>query len=155
MSRRQPVEQSVSHRTGTHIPSRTRQLQVVVPEMSLADSIGDLEERIPELTAAICLDAIGAAARLSAALAAHHTALATERLLLRPSPSLELLDAREAALRLRVSLPTVYRLARAGELPSIKIGKDLIRFDAAALARFVSARTAPDGTHPNAGCGKV
>jgi excisionase family DNA binding protein len=39
----------------------------------------------------------------------------------------QLLEAAEVAIKLRVSLSTVYRLARAGELRSHRFGKGVIR----------------------------
>jgi excisionase family DNA binding protein len=48
----------------------------------------------------------------------------------------DLLNAAEAARRLRLSVPHVYTLAAAGSLPSIKLGR-AVRFEEVAVDRFI------------------
>jgi excisionase family DNA binding protein len=51
-----------------------------------------------------------------------------------------LLNVREAAVYLGVTVDTVYRMARLRTLPSVKVGRAL-RFDVKALERFVEEHT--------------
>jgi excisionase family DNA binding protein len=51
------------------------------------------------------------------------------------------LSAKQAAKRLGLSQPTIYRLAGRGELPAVRVG-DAVRFDPADLARFVEGKKA-------------
>lgn len=48
----------------------------------------------------------------------------------------DLLNAAEAAKRLGLSVPHVYTLAAAGDLPSIKFGR-AVRFEESAVERFI------------------
>ena len=50
----------------------------------------------------------------------------------------EALDAQEAAALLNAHVETVRRLARRGEIPSFKLGKDW-RFDEKALLRWIES----------------
>jgi excisionase family DNA binding protein len=140
MTRKQSAEQSVSHRRGRGILREPKTLRSAVPQVSLAETVVELEARVPQLNAEACLEAIAALARLNAALATRHSSLSTEERRAEPEASLDLIDAKAAARRLGVSLPTLYRLARGGELPTVRIGRDLIRFSPAALAEFVGGR---------------
>lgn len=54
-------------------------------------------------------------------------------------PADQVLDASEAALLLKVSTKTVLRLARAGELPARKVGREW-RFETSALLDHVAGR---------------
>jgi excisionase family DNA binding protein len=51
-----------------------------------------------------------------------------------------LLNVREVAVYLGVTVDTVYRMARLRTLPSVKVGRAL-RFDVKALERFVEEHT--------------
>ena len=51
-----------------------------------------------------------------------------------------LLTVQEAAGILRLSLPTLYRLVKAGELPAYRIGKLRLAFKADDLIRYVNER---------------
>lgn len=53
-----------------------------------------------------------------------------------------LLDIDEAARVLSVHPATLYRWARARRVPSIRIGACVLRFDPAALRRFLDAHSA-------------
>lgn len=48
-----------------------------------------------------------------------------------------LLKVGAVAERLGLSVPHTYRLAAAGELPCVRIGEKSIRFEEAAVARFI------------------
>ena len=52
----------------------------------------------------------------------------------------ELLKVGAAAVRLGISIPHTYRLAKTGELPCVRIGPKVVRFEEAALDRFIRAR---------------
>jgi excisionase family DNA binding protein len=52
-----------------------------------------------------------------------------------------LLDINQAAERLAVHPMTLYRWARAGRVPAIRIGARVLRFDSRALERFISANS--------------
>jgi excisionase family DNA binding protein len=54
----------------------------------------------------------------------------------------QVLDASGAALLLKVSTKTVLRLARAGELPARKVGREW-RFETSALLDHVAGRLSP------------
>ena len=54
--------------------------------------------------------------------------------------SVRLLDVSEAADRLRVSVPWIYKAARERRIPVTRIGRSL-RFDPAALDRFIGRST--------------
>ena len=60
------------------------------------------------------------------------------------------MDPREAAHYLRVSLTTVLRLVRAGELPHTRVGRS-IRFRPADLDGYLEAKTTPAGGKPEPG----
>ena len=55
------------------------------------------------------------------------------------APQRELLTVQEAATRMRVSVPTVRRLIRRGDLPAVQLGRKgaSIRVDAAELDRWL------------------
>lgn len=55
------------------------------------------------------------------------------------------LDTREAAAYLAVEPPTVYRLARSGELPHVRVGRSL-RFRVEDLNRYLEERTSRNWT---------
>jgi excisionase family DNA binding protein len=55
---------------------------------------------------------------------------------LRSEAEKDLLNAAEAARRLRLSVPHVYTLAAAGTLPSVKLGR-AVRFRPADVDRFI------------------
>jgi excisionase family DNA binding protein len=150
MSRRQRAEQSgeqsVSHRTGAHNSAPQRALAEAVPQLSLSEALAAIEQQVPNLTATGCLEVLAAAARLSAVLSARMVFLAAQEGQGSPGPadpSPDLLDAKAAARRLGLSLPTIYRLARSGTLPTVRIG-DVLRFDPRELERVVrSSRAIP------------
>ena len=52
-----------------------------------------------------------------------------------------LLDINQAAARLAVHPMTLYRWARAGRVPSIRIGARVLRFDQRSLERFIAANS--------------
>lgn len=54
----------------------------------------------------------------------------------------ELLTTREAALVLRVEIDTLRRLAKAGQIPAVKVGGDW-RFVKTRLLEHLHGRTAP------------
>ena len=55
------------------------------------------------------------------------------------------LSTREAARYLNISLPTMYRLLKAGELPYLRIGR-ILRFRLEDLDRFLESRVIPART---------
>jgi excisionase family DNA binding protein len=48
-----------------------------------------------------------------------------------------LMKIREVAARLGMSIPHAYRLAAEGKIPSVRMGAKLIRFEEAAVERFI------------------
>jgi len=48
-----------------------------------------------------------------------------------------LMKIREVATRLGISIPHAYRLAEEGKIPSVRMGAKLIRFEEAAVERFI------------------
>lgn len=109
---------------------------------SPVQTLAEVEAGVPSLDAGACRELLGAAARLSAALAAHNLTLAVATAAI--TPEADLLDAKGAARRLGVSLPTIYRLVRQSQLTVIRVSADTLRFSPADLEEFVSARRAPD-----------
>jgi excisionase family DNA binding protein len=59
--------------------------------------------------------------------------------------SMRLLTVKETATMLRVSQQYVYRLTRAGELPSVHLGRG-VRIEQSALEAWVAARSNPTRT---------
>jgi len=59
-----------------------------------------------------------------------------------PTPTVpkEVLTTREAAAYLSISLPTLFRLTRAGELPHLRIGR-VLRYRREDLEAFLESRT--------------
>lgn len=51
-------------------------------------------------------------------------------------PSPQLLSAREAAAQLRVTVDTLYRLIRSGEVPAVRVGGQ-IRIDRDELRQYI------------------
>ncbi len=51
-----------------------------------------------------------------------------------------LLTAEEVAARLSIDKTTVYRLARSGELPSLKLAPKIIRFDPVRLEEWIESK---------------
>ena len=49
----------------------------------------------------------------------------------------ELLKVGAAAVRLGISIPHTYRLAKTGEIPCVRIGPKAVRFEEAAVGRFI------------------
>jgi excisionase family DNA binding protein len=110
--------------------------------MSPSRALATIEGQVPVMTVADCLEALAATARLNAVLAARNMALAaqeTSRVFPSASPVANLLDAKGAARRLGLSLPTIYRLARSGELPAVRVGNDLLRFAASDIDGFIQS----------------
>lgn len=139
------ANRSVSHPTRPGISHRLSVLPAGVPQLSPTEALAEIEARVPEMTTAGCLEALGATARLSAVLMARNVTLAAQESLRTPAPCPDLLDAKAAAQRLRLSLPSVYRLARTGTLPSIRIGSDLLRFSPIDVQSFIDGnRDSPD-----------
>lgn len=48
-----------------------------------------------------------------------------------------LMKIQEVAARLGISIPHAYRLAAEGKIPSVRMGAKLIRFEEAAVERFI------------------
>jgi excisionase family DNA binding protein len=67
-----------------------------------------------------------------------------------PSLDSDLLTLQEAALRLRVSKNTVYKLCRAGQIPSCKVGRQW-RIRGADLDHWLSQPPSPVDARPGAG----
>lgn len=51
----------------------------------------------------------------------------------------ELLRVGDVAVRLGISIPHTYRLAKTGEIPCVRIGPKVVRFDPADVERFIQA----------------
>lgn len=140
MSRKHPVEQSVPHQTGQPSLRVTNNLRTVVPQLAPADALAEIEARVSKLDTVECLAILAAAARLSAAVAARNLTLAIEATAAQSRPPTDLLDAKGAARRLGVSLPTLYRLVRRGQLVTLRIGADMLRFSPMDIEDFLNAR---------------
>lgn len=54
----------------------------------------------------------------------------------------EYLTAEELARRLRLSVDTVRRLERTGQIPSVRISPKIVRYDFAAVGAALTARAA-------------
>lgn len=69
---------------------------------------------------------------------------------MQPAPTMEgaLLGSEEAAALLRIKQRTVQAMAKRGELPCVRFGKRIIRFDPADLRRWIDGRK----SGPNASC---
>jgi excisionase family DNA binding protein len=106
----------------------------------LGELFEELRGLVPALTGEETLAAIGQVAELGALLSAHHLSQAVSPAVPSPAPVDGLLDAKAAAKRLGVSLPTIYRLAREGSLLAVRLGDSTVRFDPADVARFVEGR---------------
>ena len=48
-----------------------------------------------------------------------------------------LMKIREVAARLGISIPHAYRLAAEGKIPSVRMGAKVVRFEEAAVERFI------------------
>ena len=60
-------------------------------------------------------------------------------------PIMEVLTAGEVADYLRVSLSTIYRLLKCGDLPAFKVGSDW-RFNRVHIEKWLKSRTQVDGS---------
>jgi excisionase family DNA binding protein len=60
-----------------------------------------------------------------------------------PNSALQLLTAQELARVLKLNPQTLYRLARRGVLPAIRIGKKALRFDPAQVRSALQTQTPP------------
>lgn len=49
----------------------------------------------------------------------------------------ELLRVGDVAVRLGISIPHTYRLAKTGEIPCVRIGPKAVRFDTADVENFI------------------
>ena len=49
----------------------------------------------------------------------------------------ELHKVGDVAVRLGISIPHTYRLAKTGEIPSVRIGAKAVRFEEAAVEKFI------------------
>jgi excisionase family DNA binding protein len=49
----------------------------------------------------------------------------------------ELYKVGDVAVRLGISIPHTYRLAKTGEIPCVRIGPKAVRFEEAAVDRFI------------------
>jgi excisionase family DNA binding protein len=130
----------------------TRRLRTAVRELSVSSRLSAIELEIGSMPGDEVFDAIAATARLGALLQARSIALAAQAGRSTPPPSPDLLDAGQAAERLHLSLPTVYRLAKGGELPAVRIG-GAVRFEPNAVAAFVNRRSDPAGDPPGRAAG--
>lgn len=65
-----------------------------------------------------------------------------------PTVPKEVLTTREAAAYLSISLPTLFRLTRAGELPHLRIGR-VLRYRKEDLDAFLEERTTTEWTDFN------
>ena len=65
------------------------------------------------------------------------------------SKSAILVDAREAARRLGISVRTMWSLAKRGEIPRVSVTSRCIRFRACDLERFVEEKIVNDGVATN------
>jgi excisionase family DNA binding protein len=116
-------------------------LRLAVRELSVSARLAALELEVGELAAGDVLEAIAATARLGALLQARGVALAAQEGRSTPPPSPDLLDAKAAAQRLGLSLPTIYRLAASGELQAVRVG-GAVRFEPSEVAAFVARSSA-------------
>ncbi len=126
------------HREGRSILRVANNLRASVPQLAPVDALAEIEARVSRMDQGECLAVLGAAARLSAAAAARNLTLAAF-----PAPGtppIDLLDAKAAARHLGVSLPTLYRLVRRGQLTSIRISSDTLRFSPIDIEEFLNTR---------------
>jgi excisionase family DNA binding protein len=63
------------------------------------------------------------------------------------APPPPLLTPGQVADRLNITVDTVHRLRRAGQLPGIRLGYNLFRFEGIAVDRFLRERGAIDASH--------
>jgi excisionase family DNA binding protein len=70
--------------------------------------------------------------------------------MVQPTSAFDLLTLQEAAARLRVSKNTVYKLCRAGQIPSCKVGRQW-RIRNADLDRWLSQLQSSADARPGAG----
>ena len=113
--------------------------------MSLPDELAAMEQEVPTMSAKDVLEALAGTARLTAALEARNVTLAAQGASRAAPLPADLVDAKSAARRLGLSLPSIYRLARAGCLPAVRVGADSLRFDPMDLTSWIDKKKDPRG----------